>query len=156
MARNIRRIKASNIKQLERKKVAAYVRVSSGKDAMLHSLSAQISYYNDYIQKRPEWEFVGIYADEGMTGTKDNRKEFQRMLQDARDRKIDLIITKSISRFARNTVTMLTILASFAQEESKVMGKYIGPAVPIQDMEKITATQGKYQRRFYLRLQVRY
>ena len=150
MARNIIRIKASNIKQLERKKVAAYVRVSSGKDAMLHSLSAQISYYNDYIQKRPEWEFVGIYADEGMTGTKDNRKEFQRMLQDARDRKIDLIITKSISRFARNTVTMLevvrelkdinvdvyfekenihsisgdgelmlTILASFAQEESR-------------------------------------
>lgn len=150
MARNIRRIKASNIKQLERKKVAAYVRVSSGKDAMLHSLSAQISYYNDYIQKRPEWEFVGIYADEGMTGTKDNRKEFQRMLQDCRDRKIDLIITKSISRFARNTVTMLevvrelkdinvdvyfekenihsisgdgelmlTILASFAQEESR-------------------------------------
>ena len=53
-------------------------------------------------------------------------------------------------------MTMLTILASFDQEESQVMGKYIGLAVPIQDMEKITATQGKYQRRFYLRLQVKY
>lgn len=105
MGRIIRKIKASSIKQLERKKVAAYVRVSSGKDAMLHSLSAQISYYNDYIQKKPEWEFIGIYADEAMTGTKDNRKEFQRMLEDARDGKIDLIITKSISRLARNTLT---------------------------------------------------
>lgn len=61
-----------------------------------------------HAPKRPEWEFVGIYADEGMTGTKDNRKEFQRILQDARDRKIDLIITKSICRFARNTVDTLT------------------------------------------------
>ena len=77
MGRIIRKINALSIKQLERKKVAAYVRVSSGKDARLHSLSAQISYYNDYIQKKPEWEFVGIYSDEAMTGTKDNRAEFQ-------------------------------------------------------------------------------
>ncbi len=69
---------------------------------------------------------------------------------------VHFLAIKSISRFARNTVTMLTILASFAQEESQVMGKYIGLAVPIQDMEKITAIQSKYQRRFYLRLQVKY
>ena len=90
---------------------------------MLYSLSAQISYYNDYIQKRPEWEFVGIYADEGMTGTKDNRKEFQRMLQDARNGKIDLIITKSISRFARNTVD--TLMSSLAQEESQSISENV-------------------------------
>lgn len=132
-----------------RKKVCAYARVSSGKDEMLHSLSAQISYYSEYIQSRGDWLYVGVYADSAVTGTKDSRDEFQRMLEDCRNGKIDMIITKSISRFARNTVTllstvrelkelgvdvwfekenihsisgdgelMLTILASFAQEES--------------------------------------
>ena len=131
------------------KKVAAYVRVSSGKDAMLHSLSAQISYYSEFIQKNPQWEYVGVYVDEAKTGTKDNRQEFQRLISDCKQGKIDMIITKSISRFARNTLTvletvrelknlgidvyfenenihslsedgelMLTLLSSFAQEES--------------------------------------
>jgi len=132
------------------KRVAAYARVSSGKDAMLHSLSAQISYYSDYIQRHGEWEYVGVYADEAFTGTKDARPEFQRLINDCRNGKIDMVITKSIARFARNTVTMLeivrelkllgidvyfekenihslsgdgelmlTILASYAQEESR-------------------------------------
>ena len=136
-----------NIPKLKR--VAAYARVSSGKDAMLHSLSAQVSYYSELIQKHSGWQYVGVYADEALTGTKDNRENFQRLLADCRDGKVDLIITKSISRFARNTVTllktvrelktmgvdvffeeqgihslsadgelMLTILASYAQEES--------------------------------------
>ena len=131
------------------KRVAAYARVSSGKDAMLHSLSAQVSYYSDLIQKRRGWIYCGVYADEAMTGTKDDRASFQRMLDDCRTGQIDLILTKSISRFARNTVSilrivrelkdmgvnvffeeqnihtmsadgelMLTILASYAQEES--------------------------------------
>lgn len=150
MERNVRKMKFFAPAQLKKKKAAAYARVSSGKDAMLHSLSAQVSYYNAYIQKRPDWEFVGIYADEALSGTKDGRDEFQRMIQDARDGKIDIIVTKSISRFARNTLTMLevvrelkdfnvdvyfekenihsisgdgelmlSILASFAQEESR-------------------------------------
>ena len=132
-----------------RQRVAAYARVSSGKDAMLQSLAAQVSYYSGLIQRRPDWEYVGVYADEAMTGTKDRRPECQRMLADCRDEKVDMIITKSISRFARNTVTlletvrelkllgidvyfeeqnihsisgdgelMLSILASYAQEES--------------------------------------
>lgn len=131
-------------------RVAAYARVSSGKDEMLHSLAAQISYYSDYIQRHPGWVYVGVYADEALTGTKDNRPEFNRLLGDCRSGKIDLVLTKSISRFARNTVTlletvrelkslgvdvffeeqnihsnssdgelMLTILASYAQEESR-------------------------------------
>ena len=130
-------------------RVAAYARVSSGKDEMLHSLAAQVSYYSEHIQKHPGWLYSGVYADEAITGTKDNRPEFQRMIADCRQGKIDSIITKSISRFARNTVTlletvrelkalgidvyfeeqnihtlsgegelMLTILASYAQEES--------------------------------------
>ena len=94
--------------RLERlKNVAAYARVSSGKDAMLHSLSAQVSHYSKLIQQTPGWRYAGVYADEAMTGTKDNREDFQRMLMDCRNGKIDMIITKSTSRFARNTVTLL-------------------------------------------------
>ena len=71
------------------------------------SLSAQVSYYNNLIQSNPEWLFCGVYADEALTGTKDNRENFQRLLSECRAGRIDLIITKSISRFARNTVTLL-------------------------------------------------
>ena len=130
-------------------RVAAYARVSSGKDAMLHSLSAQVNYYSNLIQNHSGWTFCGVYADEAKTGTKDSRENFQRLLEDCKAGKIDLVITKSISRFARNTVTLLntvrelknlgvdvffeeqnihsisndgelvlTILASYAQEES--------------------------------------
>lgn len=133
-----------------KKKVAAYARVSSGKDAMLHSLSAQVSSYSKLIQSHSDWQYVGFYADEAITGTKAERPNFQRMLNDCRNSLIDMVITKSISRFARNTVTlletvrelkslnvdvyfeeqnihtlssdgelMLTILASYAQEESR-------------------------------------
>lgn len=88
-------------------KVAAYARVSSGKDEMLHSLAAQVSHYSEYIQRQSGWSYVGVYADEAVTGTKDNRPAFKRLLADCRDRKIDLVLTKSISRFARNTVDLL-------------------------------------------------
>jgi len=110
MTRIIREIKASAPIKLRKRRVAAYARVSSDKDSMHQSLSAQISYFSDYIQKNPEWEFVRIYADEAKTGTKDTRDEFQRMMSDCRDGKIDLIITKSVSRFARNTVMMLEVV----------------------------------------------
>lgn len=72
-----------------------------------HSLSAQVGYYTELIQSNPEWQLIGIYSDEALTGTKETRDEFQRMLTDCREGKIDLILTKSISRFARNTVTLL-------------------------------------------------
>ena len=91
----------------KRKNVAAYARVSGGKDAMLHSLFAQVSYYSSYIQEHDDWCFAGVYADEALTGTKDSRPEFKRMIADCKAGKIDMIITKSISRFARNTVTLL-------------------------------------------------
>lgn len=93
---------------LSRKKnVAAYARVSTSKDTMLHSLSAQVSYYSDLIQSTPGWLYAGVYVDEGITGTKALRPNFTRLINDARAGKIDLIITKSISRFARNTVVLL-------------------------------------------------
>ena len=88
-------------------RVAAYARVSSGKDAMLHSLAAQVDFYSTYIRHHPGREYVGVYADEAKTGTKDSRESFQRLLVDCRDGKLDRVLTKSISRFARNTVTLL-------------------------------------------------
>ncbi|MDD4493090.1 MAG: recombinase family protein [Eubacteriales bacterium] len=88
-------------------RVAAYVRVSSGKDAMLHSFSAQVSRYSELIQAHEGWQYVGVYADEALTGTKEDRANFQRLLSDCRAELIDIVITKSISRFARNTVTLL-------------------------------------------------
>ena len=91
----------------KKRRVAAYARVSSGKDAMLHSLSAQITFYSGLIQRNPDWEYAGVYADEAITGTKASRPEFQRLLCDCKAGKIDLILTKSLSRFARNTVTTL-------------------------------------------------
>ena len=135
----------------ERKKVAAYCRVSMETERLHHSLSAQVSRYSELIQSNPKWDFAGIYADEGISGTKaEKRPEFMRLIADCNAGKIDIVLTKSISRFARNTVDlletvrhlkdigvevrfekenirslsddgelMLTLLASFAQEESR-------------------------------------
>ena len=97
----------TNLPELHLKKVAAYARVSTDKDDAIHSLSAQISYYNEYISGHPGWEYAGVYADNGISGTKRNRPEFQRMIADAKAGKIDMVITKSITRFARNTVVLL-------------------------------------------------
>lgn len=103
----IREIKPTTITTPAFKRVAAYARVSVEKQAALDSLSNQVSYYNDYIGNHPGWLFAGVYADYGLSGTKVERPEFQRMLTDTRAGKIDIIITKSITRFARNTVTLL-------------------------------------------------
>ncbi len=104
----------------KRLRVAAYARVSSGKDAMLHSLSAQVSYYSALIQSTDGWEYAGVYADEAYTGTKDSREEFQRMIADVDAGRIDMIITKSISRFARNTMTLLQTVRDFRKKGAVV------------------------------------
>ena len=107
MERIVTQTRFAKTKLPRAKRVAAYARVSSGKDAMLHSLSAQVSYYSNFIQNHGGWEYAGVYADEALTGTKDNRENFQRLLADCRNGKIDMILTKSVSRFARNTLTLL-------------------------------------------------
>lgn len=139
----------------KRQKVAAYARVSMETDRLAHSLSAQVSYYNDLIQSNPEWEFAGVYADFGISGTgAAKREEFNRLIADCEAGKINIVLTKSISRFARNTVDllstvrhlkeigvevrfekenihsfsgdgelMLSILASFAQEEVRSLSE---------------------------------
>lgn len=150
MKKTITKIEKSYESMPSFKKVAAYARVSSGKDEMLHSLAAQVSYYSNFIQQQPGWFYVGVFADEALTGTKSNRPEFKRMIEACKKGEIDIVLTKSISRFARNTVDlietvrelkslnvdvffeeqnihsnsgdgelMLTILASYAQEESR-------------------------------------
>lgn len=135
-------------------RVCAYARVSTDSDKQEISLDNQIFTYENLIKSNREYRFAGVYADQGITGFSENRPEFQRMLSDARAGKLDMIITKSISRFARNTVTllkyvrelkdmgvgvlfeenniytlssegemMLSVLASFAQEESRSMSE---------------------------------
>ena len=94
-------------KQKKRLRVVAYARVSSEKDAAFHSLETQQGYYQEYVSAHSDWELIGIYSDNGISGTTDNRPEFQRMLEDCRAGKIDLVVTKSITRFARNTVVLL-------------------------------------------------
>lgn len=89
-------------------RVAAYCRVSTDSDDQLESYKAQVAYYTDAIAKNPRWRFVEIYADEGITGTlASKRNAFMRMIRDCDKGKIDLILTKSVARFARNTVDSL-------------------------------------------------
>ena len=93
---------------ITRQRVAAYVRVSTDGDEQLESFQSQKQYYQDKISENRDWVMVGIYADEAITGTKvDKREQFQRMIQDCMDGKIDVIMTKSVSRFSRNTVDIL-------------------------------------------------
>ena len=140
-----------------RLRVAAYARVSKDTEQLMHSLSAQVSHYSDLIQHTPGWAYAGVYVDAGLTGTSASaRPEFQRLIADCDAGKIDIVLTKSISRFARNTVdllstvrhlkalgievrferehinslsadgeVMLSILASFAQEESTSLSNNI-------------------------------
>ena len=89
-------------------RLAPYCRVSSDSEDQKNSFATQIRYYCEYTQKHPEYELVDIYADEGITGTEiDRRDEFLRLIQDCKQGKIDRIITKSVSRFARNTVNIV-------------------------------------------------
>lgn len=99
-----------------RTRVAAYARVSNEKESMIESLAAQVSYYSTYIKRNPQWIYVGVYADEGLTGTKDNRPEFQRLIADCFAGKIDMVITKSLSRFSRNTLDTLNIIRELKQK----------------------------------------
>jgi len=95
----------------KKKRVCAYARVSTDQEDQINSYNAQIQEYTKVIKENPNWYFQGMYADEGLSGTSiKNRVQFQQMIQDARDGKIDLILTKSISRFARNTVDSLTFV----------------------------------------------
>ena len=94
-----------------RQRVAAYARVSTEHEEQQTSYEAQVDYYTRKIKDRSDWQFVEVYTDKGITGTNTKKREgFNRMVRDALDGKIDLILTKSVSRFARNTVDTLTTI----------------------------------------------
>ncbi len=146
--REIIPIKA-NVKAAAKKRAAAYARVSKDTERLENSLSAQTAYFEDYIRKNPALEFAGVYADRFVSGTQsEKRPEFNRLISDCEAGKIDLVLVKSVSRFARSTLDllnavrrlknagvgvyfekenintqsgdgefMLTVLASFAQDE---------------------------------------
>jgi len=107
----VKEYKLGEFQSSQRKRVAGYARVSTDDEEQLSSYEAQLSYYSDYIKNNPAWMFVNVYCDEGLSAvTTKHRDGFNDMIQDALDGKIDMIVTKSISRFARNTVdTLITI-----------------------------------------------
>ena len=151
MAKTIRKIERQAAPAIAPRRVAAYARVSVPTERLLHSLDEQISYYSALIQNTPGWEYAGVFADRGISGTQSaTRDQFQKMLAECEAGNIDIILTKSLSRFARKTVDtletvrhlrslgievrfekegintldesgelMITLFASFAQEESR-------------------------------------
>ena len=96
---------------IQKRRVAGYARVSTDSDEQFTSYEAQVDYYTQYIKRNPEWEFVKVYTDEGISGTNTkHRIGFNEMIADAISGKIDLIVTKSVSRFARNTKDLLELV----------------------------------------------
>ena len=113
---------ASKATEVGRKRrVAAYARVSTDSDEQFTSFEAQVDYYTKLINAREDWEFVKVYTDEGISGTSTkHRAGFNRMVSDALEGKIDLIVTKSISRFARNTIDTLTTVRQLKEKGVEV------------------------------------
>lgn len=107
---------------INKMRVAAYCRVSTDSDEQINSYNAQVTNYKNLIKQNKEWTFVDIYADSGISGTQsDNRDEFQRMISDARSGLIDIIITKSISRFARNTMDTLKYVRMLKEDNVAII-----------------------------------
>lgn len=120
IAANLKQNIVNSVKKII-KRVCAYARVSTDSEEQLTSYSSQIKHYSEYIKSNPEWEFVGVYADEGISGTQiKKRTQFKRMIDDALNGKIDMIIAKSISRFARNTLDTLKIVRELREHNVDV------------------------------------
>lgn len=127
MARKVTTIPATRtitgqpVTKTTKRKVAGYARVSTNEEDQANSYQAQIDYYTQYINGHGEWEMVEVYTDEGISGTSTAKRQgFQRMIADALAGKIDLIVTKSVSRFARNTVDSLTTVRSLKEKGVEV------------------------------------
>lgn len=117
----VSRYTAAPIVARAKRKVAAYARVSTNHEDQLNSYEAQCDYYERYIRANDEWEYAGLYSDEGVTGTSTRKRDgFNRMVEDALAGKIGLILTKSVSRFARNTVDSLTTIRKLKEHGTEV------------------------------------
>lgn len=125
-------VRKPSIGKLRKQRVCAYARVSTDSLEQEDSLENQTTYFRDYIQHNPAWEFAGIYSDQGISGFKENRPGFKRMIDDARAGKINLIVVKSVSRFARNTETVLKF-----SRELKSIG--VGIFFQLQNINTLTA-----------------
>ncbi len=107
---------------IQKKRVAAYARVSTGREEQQTSFKSQLEYYTRLILSNPDWEMVGVYADEGISGrSMKKRVEFRRMIKDALDGNIDMILVKSVSRFARNVLDSLTIIEQLREKRIPVV-----------------------------------
>ena len=108
-------------KEIVRKRVAAYCRVSTDGEEQLNSFSSQVKYYTELIEKEPDWMMAGVYADEAITGTQVFKREgFQKMIKACLDGEVDMVITKSISRFARNTLDTLKYVRTLKEKNIAV------------------------------------
>ena len=122
MEKKVVKIIKPDLSHLKRKRVAVYCRVSTEHIPQLESLDAQIDFYTKYVNDNPRWILVDIYAD-SKSGKNSNRPEFQRMLRDCSEGKIDLILTKAVSRFGRNTVDVLEALRKLYEYKVEVFFK---------------------------------
>ena len=114
----INKFTAKPVDSRKKRKVAGYARVSTDHEDQQTSYAAQVKYYTEYIKSRDDWEFAGLYSDEGISATNTKHREgFNQMVKDALDGKIDLIITKSVSRFARNTVDSLSTIRKLKEHK---------------------------------------
>ncbi len=139
----ITEITAEKTKQPTIIRLAAYCRVSSDSDDQLHSFAAQIRYYKDYEKKHPEYTLVDIYADEGITGTcMEKRDELNRLIRDCKKHKVDRIIVKSVSRFARNTEELLVTLRLLKELGVSVYFEEQGIDTDKMNMEMIVTFPG--------------
>ena len=119
--RSVRSVAAAEVAEPVKRKVCGYARVSTDHDDQENSYNAQVDYYTNYIKSHADWEFVGIYTDEGISGTSTKRREgFKKMVADALAGKVSLIITKSASRFARNTVDSLSTIRKLKEHGVEV------------------------------------
>lgn len=109
-----------NPRKVERMRVAAYCRVSTDDEDQIKSYNSMVRYYTDMIKNNKDWIYAGVYADKAMTGTKDNREQFQKLIQDCKDGKIDMVLAKSLPRFARNTLDTLKYEKELTQSRARL------------------------------------
>ena len=123
-AKQISTAESGTAQSVQKLKMAAYCRVSTDQEEQLLSYENQVNYYTNYISENPLYEYAGTYADEGISGTNTKKRdEFNRMIADCRSGKIDIIITKSISRFARNTLDCLNYVRELTEMDTDFMLK---------------------------------
>ena len=117
----LNRVTFTPINTVAKRRVAGYARVSTDSEEQLTSYEAQVDYYTNFIKSRADWEFVAVYTDEGISATNTKHRDgFNRMIEDALAGRIDLIVTKSVSRFARNTVDSLTTVRKLKEKGVEV------------------------------------